>query len=252
MNSVKKINLSNLKKCNQVWTDMPINERGRLCLKCSNTIIDFRSLTDSQIAETHLFSEHKVCGLYNKKQLQETTKRVKEQKLNKWNSFYLGLFSFLSFNSYGQESSETVKIEQTEKKYNSINKEVIKNKSESQSVVKDSIIISGKMTDENNEPLPGGNVIIKGTRIGASSDFDGFYTLSVTKELASLKKLTLIYSYIGYETTEKIIDPNINKRVINIELKYDPDSITEFMITYKAPFHKRIWYTIKNIFRKKR
>lgn len=252
MNRVTKINLSNLKKCNQVWNDMPENEKGRLCLKCSNTIIDFRKMTDSEIAETHLFSEQKVCGLYKKEQLAKPKQKEKNIKINNWNSFYFGLFSFLSFSSYSQEKTEPIKTEQTEKKYDSISNEVIKNKPERQSIVKDSIIISGRLTDENNEPLPGGNVIIKGTKIGASSDFDGLYRLSIKKELDSLKKLTLIYSYIGYKTTERIIETDINERVINIEFKYDPNSITEFIVTYKAPFHKRVWYRIKNIFRKKK
>ena len=77
MNRVTKINLSNLKKCNQVWADMPENEKGKLCLKCSNTIIDFRKMTDSEIAETHLFSEEKVCGLYTKEQLAKPKKEEK-------------------------------------------------------------------------------------------------------------------------------------------------------------------------------
>ncbi|WP_127844574.1 hypothetical protein [Psychroflexus aestuariivivens] len=62
MNSVTKINLSNLKSCNQVWTDMRENERGRLCQKCQNTVIDFRNKSDSEVAEIHLFTEGKVCG----------------------------------------------------------------------------------------------------------------------------------------------------------------------------------------------
>ncbi|AZQ43593.1 hypothetical protein [Nonlabens ponticola] len=82
MYRVTKINLSNLKQCDQVWTDMPKNEMGRLCLKCSNTIVDFRKMTDSEVAETHLFSEQKVCGLYNKEQLAKPSQEQKQLKLN--------------------------------------------------------------------------------------------------------------------------------------------------------------------------
>ena len=39
--------------------------------------------------------------------------------------------------------------------------------------------VKGQITDENNEPIPGASVLIKGTSIGVASDIDGSYTLSV-------------------------------------------------------------------------
>ncbi|WP_419212812.1 TonB-dependent receptor domain-containing protein [Maribacter sp. X9] len=60
--------------------------------------------------------------------------------------------------------------------------------------------IVGKLTDKevNNEPLAFANVIIKGTTIGTTSDFDGLY------EIASLDPgtYTIQVSYLGYETAE--------------------------------------------------
>lgn len=254
MNRVTKINLSNLKKCNQVWTEMPENEKGRLCLKCSNTIIDFRKMTDSEIAETHLFSKQKVCGLYKKKQLAKPKQKEKNIKLNNWNSFYFVLISFLSFSSYSQEKTEPVKTEQTEKKYDLLNK-IAKEEIKKKSIAKnDSIYISGKLTDNNSEPLPYANIIIKGTRTGITSNIDGIYRLNVTKELDSLKEITLVYSYIGFETTEITVDYehllNTENRTMNVEFK--EGEIIEFVVYERAPFHKRVWNGIKNIFRKKK
>jgi TonB-dependent starch-binding outer membrane protein SusC len=40
------------------------------------------------------------------------------------------------------------------------------------------IIISGKVSDENSQPMPGVNVLIKGTIIGTSTDSQGIYKLS--------------------------------------------------------------------------
>lgn len=60
--------------------------------------------------------------------------------------------------------------------------------------------IVGKLTDKelNNDPLPFANVLIKGTTIGTTSDFDGLY------EIAELEPglYTVVYSYLGYETVE--------------------------------------------------
>lgn len=60
--------------------------------------------------------------------------------------------------------------------------------------------ILGKLTDKelNDEPLAFANVLIKGTTIGTTSDFDGLY------ELNNLEPGTYIvqFSYLGYETIE--------------------------------------------------
>lgn len=56
--------------------------------------------------------------------------------------------------------------------------------------------ISGTVTDEANIPLPGVNVIIKGTTTGASTDFDGNYTLLVNNGDV------IVFSYLGFTTQE--------------------------------------------------
>ncbi|MFT4683876.1 MAG: TonB-dependent receptor, partial [Flavobacteriales bacterium] len=47
------------------------------------------------------------------------------------------------------------------------------------------------------EPMPFANVYIKGTEIGSTTDFDGFYTINTLPGTYSL-----VFSFIGYETIE--------------------------------------------------
>ncbi|MEO1254122.1 MAG: carboxypeptidase-like regulatory domain-containing protein, partial [Bacteroidota bacterium] len=56
--------------------------------------------------------------------------------------------------------------------------------------------VSGKVTDDAGEPLPGVNVVIKGTTTGVTTDLDGNYRLSVEDGA------TLVFSYIGFDTQE--------------------------------------------------
>ena len=56
--------------------------------------------------------------------------------------------------------------------------------------------VSGTITDDNGEPLPGVNVVIKGTTTGATTDLDGNFRLSVGDNA------TLVFSYVGFETQE--------------------------------------------------
>ncbi|QVY64858.1 TonB-dependent receptor [Polaribacter sp. Q13] len=62
--------------------------------------------------------------------------------------------------------------------------------------------LKGVLTDKetNNEPLPFANVIIKGTAIGTTTDFDGNYILNV-----SAGKHTVEFSFLGYKTVEKSV-----------------------------------------------
>ena len=56
--------------------------------------------------------------------------------------------------------------------------------------------ITGTVTDDTGLPLPGANIIIKGTSTGTQSDFDGLYSIS-----ASVGQ-TLQFTYVGFESKE--------------------------------------------------
>ncbi|MCI2229305.1 TonB-dependent receptor [Polaribacter sp. MSW13] len=62
--------------------------------------------------------------------------------------------------------------------------------------------LKGLLTDKesNNEPLPFANIIIKGTTIGTTTDFDGNYTLSVPAG-----NHIVVFSFLGYKTIEKSV-----------------------------------------------
>jgi len=62
--------------------------------------------------------------------------------------------------------------------------------------ITDSYIIKGKVTAEDtNKPLPGVNIIIKGTPVGTVTDINGEFLLNVEKE-----NIVLSFSHPGYET----------------------------------------------------
>ena len=77
-------------------------------------------------------------------------------------------------------------------------------------------IIKGTITDaETKESLIGATVIIKGTLLGSTSDFDGNYTLTKIP----VGKDTVIISFISYDQQEFIIDVNANEvTMLNVEL----------------------------------
>ena len=56
--------------------------------------------------------------------------------------------------------------------------------------------LSGKVTDENGEPLIGANVLIDGTNQGAATDFEGYYSILNIRPGAH----TVNFRYIGYQS----------------------------------------------------
>ena len=78
--------------------------------------------------------------------------------------------------------------------------------------------IRGKVTDINSgDPLPGANIIIKGTALGASANMDGEFVIS---NLESGKQ-TVVVSYIGYQAKEIEVElkPNLTLE-LNVKLSY--------------------------------
>ncbi len=81
--------------------------------------------------------------------------------------------------------------------------------------------IMGKITDAGTkEPVPFANIILKGTSIGATSDFNGYFSI-VTRN-APID--TLVISYIGYKTREIKIRRGVFQE-LNIEM-----DLSEFIL----------------------
>lgn len=65
--------------------------------------------------------------------------------------------------------------------------------------------VDGKVVDQNNEPIPGANVVIVGKAIGATADFDGLFRLETTEAPPFQLKITSV----GYsDATENVTENN--------------------------------------------
>src|SRR5690606_19821472 len=83
--------------------------------------------------------------------------------------------------------------------------------------------VSGKVIDEwNGEPLPGVNVLIKGSTQGSITDIEGNYRVEASSDDV------LVFSYIGYLTEEV---PVGQQNTINISLIEDILSLDEVVVT---------------------
>ena len=92
-------------------------------------------------------------------------------------------------------------------------------------------LVSGTISSEGNEPLPGVNILLKGTTQGTTSDFNGNYSLLVPDENA-----VLVFSFIGYETQEVMVGSRTN---IDVSMTLDTRTLEEVVVVGYGEMEKR-------------
>jgi TonB-linked SusC/RagA family outer membrane protein len=82
--------------------------------------------------------------------------------------------------------------------------------------------VTGTVTDQDGVPLPGVNIVVKGTVRGTQSDFDGNYALQ-----ASTGDV-LVFSYLGQRTLERSVG---DASTINVQMQEDASQLEEVVVT---------------------
>ncbi|MCR9249642.1 MAG: TonB-dependent receptor [bacterium] len=82
--------------------------------------------------------------------------------------------------------------------------------------------VSGVVTDDAGEPMPGVNVLVKGTSTGTVTGFDGSYSLSLNAD-----QDVLVFSFVGFKSTEVAVG---NRSVIDVGLESDLTALEEVVV----------------------
>ncbi len=81
--------------------------------------------------------------------------------------------------------------------------------------------INGKVVDDNDQPIPGANVIVKGARIGTVTDFDGLFTLTVQQT----PPFTIQVSSVGFELSSEVISSTTSDVTITLNEGTELDEV---------------------------
>ncbi len=81
--------------------------------------------------------------------------------------------------------------------------------------------VSGSIVDDQGVPLPGANVLLKGTNIGTQSDFDGIYSIEAEQGQ------TLVFSYIGFQSQSITVG---SSATINVTMQSDASQLEEVVV----------------------
>ncbi len=130
----------------------------------------------------------------------------------------------INVTNVGIESLMTKTLEGTALKFKIKDKQIIifKPQAANTSSKQDAFRITGSIYDENDIPVPGVAVTIKGTKKGVITDFDGNFSIDAAQGQI------LVVSYIGYETQEIEIN---SPKPLKIILEVSTESLSEVVIT---------------------
>jgi len=105
-------------------------------------------------------------------------------------------------------------------------------------VLEQQLVVTGTVTN-NGLPLPGANILVKGTTTGSQSDFNGKYTINAPKGA------TLVFSYIGFKTQEIVVGENLT---IDVTLLEDAASLDVVVVVgYGTQIRKNLSSSISRI-----
>ncbi|WP_333601276.1 carboxypeptidase-like regulatory domain-containing protein [Flavobacterium sp.] len=195
----QKINISIPQPCHENWEAMTAMDKGKFCASCQKKVFDFTNSSDREIISAFDKNQN-LCGRFLDTQLNRDLVKPKE-KTTLWLATTTALISLVGLNE--ATAQEPVKTEQTER-HVLLGKPAPPKPQE--------IEVSGVVLDDQNIPLPGANISVKGKSIFAQTDFDGKYTIKANKDDI------LVISYTGFKSLEINI---INENVINSKLEID-------------------------------
>ncbi|MEP1782426.1 carboxypeptidase-like regulatory domain-containing protein, partial [Reichenbachiella sp.] len=81
--------------------------------------------------------------------------------------------------------------------------------------------LTGKVTDENGEGLPGASVLVKGTTNGTITDLDGNYSLTAPEDAI------IVISFVGYKSQELSIG---GRSTLDVQLEVDAEQLDEVVV----------------------
>jgi hypothetical protein len=236
--------------CHENWNQLTPTQKGRFCGSCQKEVIDFTKWNEDQIKDYFFNKPKSTCGRFAPHQLttyknHSHTNSIKQTRMAASLAFILLL---ISRPTEAQVSKSKMSQEQVDKKADSTIAQI-------NSVTR--IIIKGVVVGEENDSIPGVNVIRKGTTQGTVTDGDGKFEM-VIHNPKSIE--TLVTSFIGFTTIEHEVVADSVLKEIKIIMYYDTVALNEAVIAggitlggvvasrWYSP--RSLWWRVKSIFRR--
>ncbi|MFS4467030.1 carboxypeptidase-like regulatory domain-containing protein [Maribacter sp. 2210JD10-5] len=228
------------KPCSEKFQDFDQTPSGGFCTSCSKEVIDFTQMSDLELISYFSKKNGKTCGRFKTSQLKTyNTGNATPMNTNFLSkSFGIASFSLLALcavsNTNAQETASLENINQIE-----VATRVGKVKI--QQNIKGSYLVKGVVLDEENLPLPGANVVLKGSNVGTVTGIDGKFEFPQKVETGDV----LVISYLGY-ISQKYKVPESKLDTLDITITFEAADV-ELMGAVEVD---GVYKTKRNLFQK--
>jgi hypothetical protein len=178
--------------CHENWNKMLEEEKGKFCLSCQKTVVDFSRMTNEQIINYFEQNAGKsTCGRIAKHQHDTPISNYRKVVTPWFNKYVAGFFMALGF--YHPSKGQTVTLQQE----HHMMKGQIAIKNPSMPVDK-KLVINGRVLDsKTNKGIRGVEITVAGSEIVATSDKNGNYSIEIPSRLQN-ESLYLIVNHTNY------------------------------------------------------
>lgn len=217
------LRISVKKPCSETFENFSKTTNGGYCDSCQEEVIDFTSMSPKELQSHFSTASAETCGRFKTSQLKTYEPMTNNMASNRLFSKGIAIMGFSLLylcavsNLQGQDVASNDKLEQTV--MNPRQESMILGK---MSVAMETYTVTGTVLDEENIPLEGVNIVLKGSTAGVITDFDGKFEFPKALDVGDV----LVFSYIGFdakeytvvESSSKTIDITINFDFSDIEL----------------------------------
>jgi hypothetical protein len=238
---MKNLRLSIPKPCSEKWESFAATPTGGFCSSCSKVVVDFTTTSEEKILSFIKNKPMHSCGRFRPDQLKVYQNYYTTSTITPGLSLLrAGIVSVLLLLVSKPTSAQTTPTRAT-----------IETIDESRSVATTSgdseEIVVGVVTDsEDGEPLPGVNVLLKGSTTGTVTDGNGRFQLNL--KIGDV----LVFSFIGFTTKEYQVSEKVIRAEISLQMCLDMQIMGDMAINevYEGePHHARtLWQKLKELF----
>lgn len=93
------------------------------------------------------------------------------------------------------------------------------------------VIITGKVTDVEGEPLPGTNIILRDYNLGAATDINGNYKFKVPGKFAQGQQIEITARYIGYHSKTETVTLSPGEATVDFSMALDVLEMDAIVVT---------------------
>lgn len=189
--------------CEENFDNFKATTTGGFCENCQKEVVDFTKMSNQELIDFFSMKTKHICGRLKASQLNRPLQKNTSNFLKK----------SIAFASVSLMVLATAPAVQAQPSVD-LQGNLVAVKAQNQYVVK------GTVLDDQNLPLPGVNVVLKGTTEGVVTDYDGKFEFSRKLQAGDV----LIFSYIGYDPKEYKIKAT-EETLIDITIQFDASDV---------------------------